>query len=135
MINKKDYKQHRILWDVFNGSIPKNMTIDHINRIRTDNSLSNLRLASPSQQSQNRPVGVKRAEIHSKYKGVIWDKLNGKWQVKIRHPVLKTNDGKAGKYIHLGRFEDEDEAGRVYAKKAEEYNKEFGSFFTNQYGD
>ena len=36
---------HRIVWDAFNGPIPKGFEVDHINDIRTDNMLDNLREA------------------------------------------------------------------------------------------
>lgn len=39
-------KIHRIVWETFNGKIPENMQIDHINSIRSDNRLENLQLLS-----------------------------------------------------------------------------------------
>ena len=47
-IFSKPYKEHRLVWIYHNGDIPEKMQIDHINRIRDDNRISNLRLATPS---------------------------------------------------------------------------------------
>ena len=41
---KKKYLVHRLVWSAFNGQIPKNMQVNHINEIKTDNRLSNLNL-------------------------------------------------------------------------------------------
>lgn len=38
------YLVHRIVWDAFNGPIPKGFEVDHINDIRTENMLENLQL-------------------------------------------------------------------------------------------
>src|SRR5689334_7938096 len=37
----------RLVWASFNGPVPENLEVDHINRIRDDNRLCNLRLLSP----------------------------------------------------------------------------------------
>lgn len=40
----KQYSIHRLVWEAFNGQIPENMQVNHINEIKTDNRLSNLNL-------------------------------------------------------------------------------------------
>lgn len=45
---------HRLVWITFMGKIPDNLQIDHINRIKNDNRLDNLRLVTPSENSQNK---------------------------------------------------------------------------------
>ena len=44
----KPYKhyRHRVVWYYFNGEVPENMEIDHVDGDKTNNSLSNLRIVS-----------------------------------------------------------------------------------------
>ena len=56
---KKNYYQHRFVYEVFNGKIPKCMVTDHKNGIRNDNRIENLQLLTPRQNTQkscNKPV-------------------------------------------------------------------------------
>ena len=48
-INKKNYYAHRLAWLYMTGQWPVN-TVDHINRIRNDNRISNLREATDQEQ-------------------------------------------------------------------------------------
>jgi len=48
-INRKDYQAHRLAWLYEYGNFPK-QTIDHINRIKTDNRICNLRDVSQSKK-------------------------------------------------------------------------------------
>lgn len=47
-------KAHRICWALYYGEDPYPMTIDHINRDKVDNTIRNLRKATPSENSKNR---------------------------------------------------------------------------------
>lgn len=49
----KIYKEHRIAWYIFTGEDIGDKTIDHINGIRDDNRISNLRVLTQYQQSLN----------------------------------------------------------------------------------
>ena len=42
---------HRLVWEAFNGPIPKGMQVNHINEDKTDNRLENLNLMSPKENS------------------------------------------------------------------------------------
>ena len=46
---KKQYRVHRFVWEHFNGPIPDDKVIDHIDGDKTNNALSNLRLVSDKQ--------------------------------------------------------------------------------------
>ena len=49
----KSYKEHRLVWIYHNGDISEGMQIDHINRIRNDNRIENLRLVTSSSNGLN----------------------------------------------------------------------------------
>ncbi len=53
-INAKPYYIHRVVWEVFNGEIPADKEIDHIDRDKTNNNLDNLRLVTHSENQLNR---------------------------------------------------------------------------------
>ena len=48
----KLYLQHRFVYEVFKGAIPRFFQIDHINNCKTDNRLKNLQLLTPTQNNQ-----------------------------------------------------------------------------------
>jgi len=52
-IKQTQYYEHRIVWILHYGDIPLGFEIDHINMIRNDNRIENLRLVSRSQNLQN----------------------------------------------------------------------------------
>lgn len=79
-INKKQYLAHRIVWIYFNGNIPEGMEIDHINCIKNDNKIQNLRLCTRSSNLQNQ----KRAPISNKSTGLLGaHEVNGKFRSEI----------------------------------------------------
>ena len=41
---KKKHLVHRLVWSAFNGQIPEDLQVNHINEVKTDNRLSNLNL-------------------------------------------------------------------------------------------
>jgi len=112
-INGTYHFAHRVIWEMFNGVIPSNLCIDHINRNRSDNRLNNLRLSTFQQNHFNRS---KQSNNRSGFKGVSWHKQKQKWvaQIKIE-----------GKNKFLGFFEDPEEAYLKYCEKAIEHYGEF----------
>lgn len=51
-IKSRQYKAHRVAWFLYYGEFPS-MEIDHINRNRTDNRISNLRIVNREENVKN----------------------------------------------------------------------------------
>ena len=86
----KHYKAHRLIWVMVNGSLDGD--IDHINGVRDDNRISNLRNVSRRQNLQNTCV---RSDNKSGVTGVFRAKGRRSWQAYIT-----TDEGR----IYLGSF-------------------------------
>lgn len=56
---------HRVVYETFVGDIPQGYQIDHINTIKTDNRLENLRCVTPKENNNN-PLTLKHRSIASK---------------------------------------------------------------------
>ena len=55
----KDYLQHRFVYEVFKGEIPRCKQVDHINEVKADNRIKNLQLLTPqknSEKSNSKPI-------------------------------------------------------------------------------
>lgn len=112
--NKKRRYNHQIIWEMFNGTIPSNMVVDHIDRVRTNNCIDNLRLATKSESQCNKVMQVNN---RSGYKGVSVLR-NGKFRAEIcKHGVVR----------RLGEFASAKEAGEAYMKAAKLLHKTFAS--------
>lgn len=105
---------HRLAWAIHHGYWPAE-EIDHINRDKSDNRISNLREASRSDNMVNRayPKGA------SGVTGVAKHKLG--WQASIRIN---------GKSVYLGIFKTIEEAASV---RAEHAKREYGQFAPEDY--
>lgn len=101
---------HRIVWEMHYGKIPEGFEIDHINHIRSDNRIENLRIVSRSENCKN--MSISKAN-ESGFTGVCWSKKQSAW-----HAYINVNR----KMIHLGFYSDLNEAIRVRAT-AERNNK------------
>jgi hypothetical protein len=101
-INGRKYKAHRLAWLITYGELPEK-DIDHLNNVRTDNRICNLRAVSRSVNIQNQTRGHR--DSTSKYLGVSWDKHRRKWAAII---VLNY------KTYHLGKFDTEEDAYSAY---------------------
>jgi hypothetical protein len=111
-LDRKIYPAHVLAW-LYEYGIYPDLQVDHVNRIKTDNRISNLRLATNSQNKYN--IG-KRSTNTSGYKGVSLVKKTGKWFAKICVD---------GKQIGLGHFITPEEAHAAYCAAATKYHGEF----------
>jgi hypothetical protein len=75
MIDGKNHLAHRLAWFYVYGEWPKNQ-IDHINRIKTDNKIINLRDVDNSTNQHN--IGT-RSHNSSGTTGVYKSSRSGKW--------------------------------------------------------
>jgi hypothetical protein len=106
---QKHVQAHRAAWAIVYGELPSGH-LDHINRIRDDNRIVNLRMAS---RSLNRINSGLRSNNTSGFRGVFWYKTRNKWAAGI-----KVN----GRRTHLGYFDSKVDAAVAYAKAAELYH-------------
>ena len=96
--NKKLWQLHRIIWIWHENELVKGLEIDHINRIKTDNRIENLRQVTRSINNANR-------------KAIFVNFCKGKWKAYTSR-ILGN-----GKQIHIGVFEtkeDAEKAAQVY---------------------
>jgi len=80
LIDGKRYYAHRIAWALHHGRHPE-LHLDHINGIKTDNRIANLREANDMQNARNSKKPVNNT---SGYTGVSYCKLTNKWRVLIK---------------------------------------------------
>lgn len=106
------YRLHRLAWLYMYGEWPKGDT-DHLNMIRDDNRIINLREATRSENMRN---SIGRSNNLSGVKGVSFDKARNKWQAHIS--VNKT-------HIALGRFDTKERAANAYKNAAKNLHGEF----------
>jgi len=102
---------HRLIWIYLFGPIPKDAEIDHINRIKDDNNISNLRLAKHTETCANDTI---KKNNKSGFKGVC--KVRYGWRADITYK---------GKRLHIGNFKTVEEAHEAHVKKENELKGEF----------
>jgi len=73
------FSAHRVAWAIVYGEWP-NGEIDHINGIRSDNSIANLRCVSHRENMRNTKM---RNDNTSGKTGVIWHIRHKKWMAQI----------------------------------------------------
>lgn len=113
-ISGKVYKAHRLAWFIHHGAWPER-GLDHINEVRDDNRLVNLRLATKGQNGANRG---KTKSNKSGFKGVSQHKRSGRWQAEIRFGVTR---------LYLGLHDSPEEAHAAYCEAATRLHGEFAN--------
>ena len=109
-IKGKFYLVHRLIFMMFYGYIPKE--IDHINGMRNDNKIENLRNAI----NRNQQNAKLRKDNKSGVKGVYWFKELNKWKVDI---------GVVGNRKYVGVFDDLELAELVAQEARDKYHGKF----------
>jgi len=113
-IDGKKYLAHRLAWFWVYGEWPPGI-IDHINRDKTDNKLSNLRVCSKSENAAN---SKRRSDNTSGFKGVFFNKNLGVWTAKVQ---------KNGRIFYVGSFNSASDAAAAYQSNAQRAFGEFAS--------
>jgi hypothetical protein len=112
LIDKRLYLAHRIAWLYYYGNWPSNY-LDHINGIKDDNRISNLRLCSNMQNQFN--VGLS-ASNKSGYKGVCWVNHRNRWRAQAR----------INRKLHyIGEFTDVKLAAQAYIDFVKKHHHDF----------
>ena len=90
----KKYLAHRIIYIYHYGDIFSGLSVDHINRVKNDNRIENLRLVTHQENNFNKGA-----------KGYYFMASRNKY---IAHIAVN------GTKIHLGCYDEEDEAKKAY---------------------
>jgi len=109
-IRNKKYRRSHVVFAMHNGRWPKEQ-IDHINRVRNDDRIENLREATHAENSRNKvhrksPAGLKGVTIINRGRYLSSITLNKKT-------------------IRLGMFDTAQEAHEAYVRAAKELHGEF----------
>lgn len=103
----RSYFAHRLAWLFVHGDWPST-SIDHINRVKDDNRIENLRVATHQQNCANRLMpGPKLTGVSRK---------NSRYRAEI-----KVND----KHYHLGMFDTPEAAHSAYLSAARSIHGDF----------
>ena len=112
-LGRKLVRAHRYIYEHYNGPIKPGLEIDHINGIKDDNRIENLRLANTNQNQWNSKI---RIDNKSGVKGVSWNNKAKKWAARIKHNKIRYN---------LGHFKTVSDAKEIIEKKRLELHGEF----------
>ena len=108
-INGRQYRAHHLAWLYVYGEFPQGKEIDHINHIRDDNSISNLRLVTRQENNKNKSM---QSRNKSGALGVYWDEKALKWRALI---------GVDNRLIYLGQFKEIEDAKKARKKAEKKY--------------
>ena len=73
----KTFQAHRVIFETFVGKIPQGYELDHINTVRDDNRLENLRLVT-HKENVNNPLSIKH--LSESKKGLTLSNFGSKFK-------------------------------------------------------
>ena len=103
--NFKIHNEHKIIWFMFNGAVPKGKIIDHKDRNSLNNNIDNLRLVTPKGNQENQ--------------------LGKGYSINARGKRYRARVVVDGKPIYLGNFDTKEEAHMAYLKGKRELHQCF----------
>lgn len=112
MYGQQSHMAHCIAWTIVHGEWPTT-DLDHIDRVRDNNRLSNLRVAGKIKNAWNRRISKVNT---SGATGVRLRKQRGKWQASVRM---------AGNTIYLGHFDSVNAAAEARRVAVQRLHGEF----------
>ena len=98
----KTFLVSRLVAQHFLPDWDKSLQVDHINGVKTENDVDNLRMVTGSQNGRS----FQKVRGKSKFRGVSFHNRERKWTACF----MDSN----GKQKHLGCFDDEEEAARAW---------------------
>lgn len=101
-IDGKEFKVHRLVYKIFNPNFDETLCIDHINGIKDDNRIENLRLVTRQENNFN----------YTKAKG--YTKVQDKFKVRI---------GINNSTFHVGTFNSKEEAKLAYKEAKHNFHR------------
>lgn len=114
-IDNRLFLAHRVAWALHYGEWPIDQ-IDHINGVKDDNRINNLRAVTNQENQKNSSMAVNNK---SGVTGVYWSKISRWWVAQIKVD---------GKQLYLGKFDTIEEAAAVRKEAATKYG------FTERHG-
>lgn len=99
-VKGKTYFAHRLAYLYYHGYLPDQ--IDHMNRVKTDNRICNLRAVEYDRNNANREIMKSNT---SGFKGVHFQRSCGYWRAQVGYDII-------------GHFKDKRDAALAYDKAA-----------------
>lgn len=113
---RKKFKLSRLVALNFLPNIENKENVDHIDRNKSNDNVSNLRWVDRFENGANRSHSKRKS--FGIYKGTIFCRNSRKWRAVLRHKNI---------IYRLGLFASEIDAALAYNKKAKELNGEFAA--------
>lgn len=118
IVEGKLYQAHRLIWIYHHGDIPEGLYVDHVNEIKDDNSIENLRLLNNKQNNSR----SKKPSGKGKFLGVEQNS-SGRYAARIYHEDREE---------YIGTFDTAEEAAKARDERVLQLD---GRYATLNYND